>query len=79
MRDPAAPGMELVVDRIPEDDQSLLEYLVANRLVPGEVVSIREMATSRGVISLECGGSQVAFSYEVASRIWACPRTAAGG
>ena len=77
--DQAAPGMELVVDRIPEDDQSLLEYLVANTLVPGEVVSIREMATSRGVITLECGGGQVAFSYEVASRIWARPRTAAGG
>ena len=75
--DQAAPGMELVVDRIPEDDQALLEYMVANRLIPGEVVSIREMATSRGVITLECRGAQMPFSYEVASRIWARPRTAA--
>ena len=77
--DRAAPGMELVVDRIPEDEQSLLEYMVANRLIPGEIVSVLEMATSRGVITLECGGSQVAFNYEVASKIWARPRTAAGG
>ena len=73
--DQAAPGMELVVDRIPEDDQALLEYMVEMKLIPGEVVSIREMATSRGVITLECGGSQMAFSYEIASKIWARPRT----
>ena len=75
--DQAVPGMELVVDRVPEDDQSLLEYMVANRLIPGEVVSVLEMATSRGVITLQCGGIQMAFSYEVASKIWARPRTAA--
>ena len=75
--DQAAPGMELVVDRIPEDDQPLLEYMVANRLIPGEAVSVREMSASRGVITLECGGSQVAFNYEVASKIWARPWTAA--
>ena len=75
--DQAVPGMDLVVDRIPEDDQALLEYMVEMKLIPGEVVSIQEMATSRGVITLECGGSQMAFSYEVASKIWARPRTAA--
>ena len=75
--DQATPGMELVVDRVPEDDQSLLEYMVANRLIPGEVVSVLEMATSRGVITLQCGGIQMAFSYEIASKIWARPRTAA--
>lgn len=75
--DQAAPGMDLVVDRIPEDDQALLEYMVDMKLIPGEVVSVQEMATSRGVITLECGGSQMAFSYEVASKIWARPRTAA--
>ena len=75
--DQAAPGMDLVVDRIPEDDQALLEYMVDMKLIPGEVVSVQEMATSRGVITLECGGSQMAFSYEVASKIWARPRTSA--
>ena len=75
--DQASPGIELVVDRVPEDDQALLEYMVANRLIPGEVVSVLEMATSRGVITLESGGAQMAFSYEVASKIWARPRTAA--
>ena len=73
--DQAAPGSELVVDRIPEDDQNLLEYMVANRLIPGEVVSIQEAATSRGVITLVCNDNQVAFSYSVASKIWACPRS----
>ena len=71
--DQAAPGMRLVIDRVPEDDQSLLEYLVANGLIPGQIVSIEDAAASRGVISLICGDSQAAFSYEVASKIWACP------
>ena len=75
--DQATPGMDLIVDRVPEDDQPLLEYMVEMRLIPGAAVSVLEMATSRGVITLECGGSQMAFSYEVASKIWGCPRAAA--
>ena len=68
--DQAVPGEELVVDRIPEDDQSLLEYLVANSVIPGETLTIQEAATSRGVITLVCNENAVAFSYEIGSRIW---------
>ncbi len=71
--DQSPPGTELVIDRVPEDDQSLLEYMVANNLIPGAVVTIEEAAASRGVITLVCGGRQLAFSYDVASKIWACP------
>ena len=71
--DKAAPGEELVVDRIPEDDQALLEYLVENNVIPGETVVIEEAATSRGVITLVCDGNSVAFSYEIGSKIWAVP------
>ena len=71
--DQAKPGTEMVVDRVPEDDQALLEYMVANMLVPGAVVHVDEAAASRGVITLVCDGSQLAFSYDVASKIWVCP------
>ena len=71
--DQAEPGADLVIDRVPEDDQSLLEYMVANMLIPGAAVRVEEAAASRGVITLHCNGSQLAFSYDVASKIWACP------
>ena len=71
--DQTEPGSRWVIDRIPEDDQGLLDYLVANRVIPGEVVSIQEVAPSWGVITLVCNGNHVAFSHEVGSKIWACP------
>ncbi|MCH7785917.1 MAG: metal-dependent transcriptional regulator [Chloroflexi bacterium] len=71
--DKAKPGQNLVIDRIPEDDQSLLEYFVENRLVPGRNVVVKDAATSRGVITLVSDGNELVFSYEVASLIMAYP------
>ena len=67
--DKAGPDQPLIIDGIPEDDQALLEYLVANKLVPGERVLVKEAAVSRGIITLLCNGSEVVFSYEVAAKI----------
>ena len=69
--DQAESGKPLVIDRIPEDDQALLEYLVENSVIPGETVVIHEAAASRGVITLVCNENSVAFSYEIGSKIWA--------
>ena len=66
----AQQGQTLVVDRVPEEDQSLLEYFVASHLVPGESVEIVEAAPYRGVIKLECAGREVVLGYEVAERVW---------
>ena len=64
-------GQRYVVDRVPEDDQALLEYFVTNRLVPGEPVEVVEAAPYRGVIKLVCNdASEVVVGYEVATRIW---------
>ena len=70
----AGPGQDLVIDRVPEADQALLEYLVANDVVPGQTVVVREAAVSRGVITLLCGEREVVFSYEVATKIRVYPR-----
>ena len=72
--DNADPGPELVIDRIPEDDQLLLEYLVENDFIPGETVTVIEAARARGVIAVLVNDNQVAFNYEVAAKIWVCPR-----
>ena len=76
--DSAIPGQELVIDRIPEDDQALLEYLVASKLVPGQRVMVKEAAMPRGVIALLCDGNEVVFSYDVAAKIWAWPASSEG-
>ena len=67
-------GQEFTIDRVPEDDQSLLEYLVRSRLVPGERIVVKEAAPYRGVVTLLCGGNEVVVSYEVAARIWVRPK-----
>ena len=69
----ARPGDNLVIDRVPEDDQALLEYLVANELVPGRAVMVKEVAPSRGVITLLRDENELVFSYDVAAKIWVCP------
>ena len=66
----ASQGHEYTVDRIPEDDQALLEYLVPYGFIPGRMVTITEAAPYRGVIKLECDGEEVVVGYEVAERIW---------
>jgi len=71
--DEANPGQEMAVDRIPEDDQALLEYLVACNLIPNQPIVVKQAATSTGVITVECGGSEIVFSYDVASNIRVYP------
>ena len=71
----ASAGRDYVVDRVPEDDQALLEYLVAHSVIPGQVVAIEEAAPARGVMTMVCNDSRVAFSYDVAATIWVCPQT----
>lgn len=75
--DKVPPGQELTIDRVPEDDQSLLEYFVDRKFIPGQIVVVKETATSLGVITVECDGNNVTFSYEVAAKIWVRPRNPA--
>lgn len=63
-------GQTWVIDRVPEDDQELLWYLVDNSIVPGEQVDIVEAAPYRGIITLSRKSVEVVIGYEVADRIW---------
>lgn len=71
--DNASPGQTVVIDRVPEDDQALLEYFVANNLIPGQVATVEEIDYPRRVVSLRCDGKTVVFSYDIATQIWARP------
>lgn len=67
-------GEQLAIYSIPEDDQALLKYLVDNSLVPGQAVTVKDAAVTRGVITLQCDGVDVVFSYDVAAKIRVCTR-----
>ena len=69
----AVQGRAYTIDRIPEDDQALLEYLGPYGFTPGRTVKITEAAPYRGVIKLECNGEEVVVGYGVAERIWLRP------
>ena len=71
--DEAPTGQVVVVDRIPEDDQPLLRYLVNNGIMPTSEIQVVEAAPYRGVITLRSNGNHVVLAYEVASRIRVCP------
>ncbi len=66
----ASPGRDYWVDRIPEEDQDLLRFLVQSKMLPGVVVKVTEAARYRGVLTVEVGGEPVPIGYAVAARIW---------
>jgi DtxR family Mn-dependent transcriptional regulator len=72
--DQAKQGEELTIDSVPEDDQSLLTYFVEQNLVPGRAVDVKEVARTRGVITLDSEGEEIVFSYDVAAKIRVRPR-----
>ena len=71
----AGPDQRVVIDRVPEDDQDLLEYFVETGLLPGNTVDVMETAAYRGIIKLLCDQSEVVLGYEVAERLWVLAST----
>lgn len=72
--DEAKAGQELEIDKIPVDDEVLLEHLVRNRVTPGNAIRVNEINTSTGVISFECLNDTVVVGYQVGQSIWVRPR-----
>jgi DtxR family Mn-dependent transcriptional regulator len=71
--DHAPTGVEMVVDRIPEDDEELVKYLVETGVLPGVPVRVDEIAPYRGVVSLTVNGRAAVLGYAVANRIMLRP------
>ena len=66
----AAVGQQLEVDKIPVDDEVLLEHLVRNQVIPGNEIEINEINTSTGIISFRCMGEDVVVGYQVGQFVW---------
>ncbi len=64
------PGHVYLVDRIPEEDEQLLQFLVEHAVVPGQQVTVVEAGHYRGVITFRVAQKEAALGLEAASRIW---------
>ena len=68
----AEAGQSLEIDKIPVDDEALLEHLVQNQVIPGNPIHINEINTSTGIISFNCMDKDVVVGYQVGQFIWVC-------
>ncbi|MEX0761288.1 MAG: metal-dependent transcriptional regulator [Dehalococcoidia bacterium] len=67
--DRAPTGRRMLIDRIPEDDEELVQYLAECGVLPGVEVTIDDIAPYRGVVTLQVGDRTAILGYEVAARI----------
>ncbi|MCH2320482.1 MAG: metal-dependent transcriptional regulator [SAR202 cluster bacterium] len=66
----AIAGDTIEIDRIPEDDRALLEYLIPRGIIPGSSASVLETAVHIGIIKLNAQGEEVILGHKVGERIW---------
>ncbi len=77
--DSANPGEPYMVDRVPEEDPKLLEFLADSLLIPDHPVTIAEAAPYLGVMEVETQKNRVSIGYNVARQIVVRPRAPANG
>ena len=68
----AKAGQCMEIDKIPVDDEVLLEHLVQNQVIPGNAIRVNEINTSTGIISFKCMDKDVVVGYQVGQFIWVC-------
>ena len=71
--DQAQPGIGYCVDRVPEEDQELLRFLVEQGILPRNTITVVEASPHRGIITIKTEKGEGALSYGVAARIWVRP------
>jgi len=67
--DAATPNVAYVVDRVPEEDDKLLRFLVDSHLVPDQEVRVLEAAPYLGVLTVATAKDKVSIGYNVAAQI----------
>ncbi len=72
--DSVKQGRTVVVERIPEDDPRLVEYLVGSGVILGQAVTVVDSAPYKGTMTLDVAGSEVVIGLQVAPRIVVFPR-----
>ena len=68
--DQVSPQRAYIVERVPEEDQELLRFLVEHGVVPDQELEVVEAGHYRGVITFRTRQGEAALDYEAASHIW---------
>ena len=63
-------GKIYIVQRVPEDDQVLLEFLVSRNILPTKKITVLEASPSRGIIAFKTSTGEGSLGYVEASHIW---------
>ena len=74
--DKADNGVAYVVDRVPEEDSQLLQFLDGARLVPGHRMTLLEAMPYLGVMQVETEVDSISIGYNVAQQIIVRPAEA---
>ncbi|MEE9285164.1 MAG: metal-dependent transcriptional regulator [Dehalococcoidia bacterium] len=67
--DQVKPGQTVSIERIPEDDPRLVEYLVRSKLVRDQTMLVTDVAPYKDTITLQVDGNEVVVGLQVAPRI----------
>ena len=67
--DQAQSGSSYIVERVPEEDQVLLQFLVEQSILPEKRVLVVEASPSRGIITVKTDSGEGSLGYVVARRI----------
>ncbi len=67
--DNAPTGIQMIVDRIPEDDAELIKYLSESGVLPGVEVVVSDLAPYRGVATVQIGDESAVLGYGVSGEI----------
>jgi DtxR family Mn-dependent transcriptional regulator len=73
--DKVKPGATVIVERIPEDDPRLVQYLVASAVVRDQEMTVLEVAPFKGTMTMRVDGREVVVGLQVAPRILVRPKT----
>lgn len=65
-----AQGETVMIDRVFEEDERLLQFFDEEGIRPGERVLLEAVAPYRGTVTAHLGGRSVVLGSQVAERIW---------
>jgi DtxR family Mn-dependent transcriptional regulator len=66
----APEGSAYVVDRIPEEDPELLQFLIDHGVVPEATVTVIDQGKYRGVLVFKTESGENALGYDAARFVW---------
>ena len=63
-------GQKCTINRVPEDDQDLLIFLIKQGILPGREVEIIESSMHTGIIIMKTQQGEPPIAHTVANKIW---------